>query len=224
MPLLSSSVMDPSSPGEMRLLEGTAKPSRPRETEREKRERERERERQRQRSILICCEHFYRGSHAFEARNVQEELKSVERIESTCAAFAALLVGGSVVTWGDPSCGGDSNTVKERAVVLRKGCFPLCFRFRTMYAESLRSSSLFASLSFAHLLSCLAVSRIPGAASGCAPHPQHLLRFRSPPQRRKGGDLGLSCSRRGQQLGFGGAEGCQSVSSSALGSPACKRA
>ena len=28
MPLLSSSVMDPSSPGEMHLLEGTAKPSR----------------------------------------------------------------------------------------------------------------------------------------------------------------------------------------------------
>ena len=153
MPLLSSSVMDPSSPGEMRLLEGTAKPSRPRETERE---RERERERQRQGSILICCEHFYRGPHAFEARDVQEELKSVERIESTCAAFAALLVGGSVVTWGDPSCGGDSNTVKERAVVLCKACFPRCFRFRTMYAESFRSSSLLPSLSFAHLLSCLA--------------------------------------------------------------------
>ena len=35
-------------------------------------------------------------------------------------------------------------------------------------------------------------SRIPGAASGCPPDPQHLLRFRSSAQRREGGDLGLS--------------------------------
>ena len=67
-------------------------------------------------------------------------------------------------------------------------------------------------------------SRIPGAASGCPPDPQHLLRFRSSAQRREGGDLGLSCSGRGQQLGFVGAEGYPSVPSSALGSPACKRA
>ena len=48
MPLLSSSVMDPSSPGEMHLLEGTAKPSRyARGVGERERDRERERERQR---------------------------------------------------------------------------------------------------------------------------------------------------------------------------------
>ena len=37
------------------------------------------------------------------------------QIQSTSSAFAALLGDGSVVTWGDPSSGGDSSAVQGPA-------------------------------------------------------------------------------------------------------------
>ena len=40
--------------------------------------------------------------------------KSVVHIHSTYGAFAAILEGGTVVTWGYPSDGGDSSDVVEQ--------------------------------------------------------------------------------------------------------------
>ena len=48
--------------------------------------------------------------------------KSVVHIHSTYGAFAAILDGGTVVTWGYPSDGGDSSDVVEQLhSVARKG-------------------------------------------------------------------------------------------------------
>ena len=67
--------------------------------------------------ILICMRLHEAAkplpNHSWNPEVVQAKLKDVERIESTCAAFAALLKGGTVVTWGDASCGGDSSQVEE---------------------------------------------------------------------------------------------------------------
>ena len=39
---------------------------------------------------------------------VQDQLRSVQQVQATDGAFAAILEDGSVVTWGDPLSGGDS--------------------------------------------------------------------------------------------------------------------
>ena len=42
------------------------------------------------------------------------QLKNVQQIQATAAAFAAILVDGSVVTWGHANVGGDSSDVKDQ--------------------------------------------------------------------------------------------------------------
>ena len=44
---------------------------------------------------------------------VQDQLKGVQQIQATVAAFAAILADGSVVTWGLTACGGDSSAVQD---------------------------------------------------------------------------------------------------------------
>ena len=39
-------------------------------------------------------------------------LSGVQRLESSSAAFAAILADGSATTWGDPNCGGDCSEVQ----------------------------------------------------------------------------------------------------------------
>ena len=43
---------------------------------------------------------------------MQDRLKNVQQIQCCVAAFAAILVDGSVVTWGRAICGGDSRAVQ----------------------------------------------------------------------------------------------------------------
>ena len=45
---------------------------------------------------------------------VQDQLKGVQKIQATHAAFAAILADGSVVTWGDAGHGGDSSAVRDQ--------------------------------------------------------------------------------------------------------------
>ena len=45
---------------------------------------------------------------------VQDQLRSVQKIESSFGAFAAILADGSVIAWGDPSYGGDSSQVRAQ--------------------------------------------------------------------------------------------------------------
>ena len=45
---------------------------------------------------------------------VQDQLKSVQQIQASGGAFAAILGDGSVVTWGKATCGGDSSAVQEQ--------------------------------------------------------------------------------------------------------------
>ena len=45
---------------------------------------------------------------------VKQHLKNVRQIQATRDAFAALKADGSVVTWGDPDCGGDSRNVQDQ--------------------------------------------------------------------------------------------------------------
>jgi len=45
---------------------------------------------------------------------IEHQLKSVQEVQATSRAFAAVLADGSLVTWGDPRFGGDSSTVKDR--------------------------------------------------------------------------------------------------------------
>ena len=45
---------------------------------------------------------------------VQDQLRNVQQVNATRAAFAAILGDGSVVTWGDFTEGGDSNGVKDQ--------------------------------------------------------------------------------------------------------------
>ena len=45
---------------------------------------------------------------------MQDQLKGVQKVQGSYAigAFAAILSDGSVVTWGDEDCGGDSSEVQ----------------------------------------------------------------------------------------------------------------
>ena len=49
-----------------------------------------------------------------DSSRVLEQLRNVEHIQATLAAFAAILESGSIVTWGDPEYGGDSSQVQEQ--------------------------------------------------------------------------------------------------------------
>ena len=48
-----------------------------------------------------------------DSSQVQDQLKNVQKISGTSAAFAAILGDGSVVTWGQPARGGDSSRVQD---------------------------------------------------------------------------------------------------------------
>ena len=55
------------------------------------------------------------GDADCDSSRVQDRLKGVQQVRATIvSAFAALLADGSVVTWGDPDCGGDSSDVQDR--------------------------------------------------------------------------------------------------------------
>ena len=43
-----------------------------------------------------------------------EQLRNARQIQSTYTAFAAILVDGSVVTWGAPGNGGNSEAVQDQ--------------------------------------------------------------------------------------------------------------
>ena len=45
---------------------------------------------------------------------VQHQLRSVQQVQATDRAFAAIREDGSVVTWGRPLCGGDSSEVQDK--------------------------------------------------------------------------------------------------------------
>ena len=45
---------------------------------------------------------------------MQEHLTSVQHIQATRFAFAAILESGAVVTWGNPRAGGDSCQMQEQ--------------------------------------------------------------------------------------------------------------
>ena len=51
-----------------------------------------------------------------DSSQVQDQLQGVKAIQSTDAAFAALLADGRIVTWGDPDSGGDSQAVQDELV------------------------------------------------------------------------------------------------------------
>ena len=45
---------------------------------------------------------------------MQDQLKNVQQIQASCGAFAAILLDGSVVTWGIADYGGDSSSVQHQ--------------------------------------------------------------------------------------------------------------
>ena len=49
-----------------------------------------------------------------DSSTVQHQLKNIQHICGTTGAFAAILEGGSVVTWGNPDYGGDSSRVQDQ--------------------------------------------------------------------------------------------------------------
>ena len=61
------------------------------------------------------------GHPAFggDSSAIQGQLKSVQKIQATGDAFAAILADGSVVTWGEPENGGDCSAVHAQ---LRNVC------------------------------------------------------------------------------------------------------
>ena len=59
--------------------------------------------------------HFTQRHAAFTrpGAGVQAHLHSVQHIQSTTRAFAAIRSDGQVVAWGDPAAGGDCSKVQE---------------------------------------------------------------------------------------------------------------
>ena len=45
---------------------------------------------------------------------MQDRLTSVRQIQASDEAFAAVLIDGSVITWGDKHYGGDSSSVQDQ--------------------------------------------------------------------------------------------------------------
>ena len=54
------------------------------------------------------------GGSGGDSSSVQDRLGNVPQVQATCAAFAAILADGSVVTWGNPANGGDSSAVQDQ--------------------------------------------------------------------------------------------------------------
>ena len=52
---------------------------------------------------------------------MQDQLKSVQQIQASRGAFAAILADGSVVTWGNPKVGGDSRAVQDEPTAVQHG-------------------------------------------------------------------------------------------------------
>ncbi|CAE7341260.1 unnamed protein product [Symbiodinium natans] len=50
----------------------------------------------------------------------QDQLRSVQKVQATDCAFAAILEDGSVVTWGLPAFGGDSSAVQDKLIRVRQ--------------------------------------------------------------------------------------------------------
>ena len=67
---------------------------------------------------LFCCggdRVVTWGDRDCDSSKVQDQLKGVQQVQATRGGvFAALLADGSVLTWGDPDCGGDSSEVQDR--------------------------------------------------------------------------------------------------------------
>ena len=55
-----------------------------------------------------------------QSAGVQDELRNVQEVHATAYAFAAILADGTVVSWGNPFCGGDCDgtAVLDGAAVL----------------------------------------------------------------------------------------------------------
>eukprot|EP00435_Cladocopium_sp_Y103_P055675 s620_g18.t1 len=53
---------------------------------------------------------------------VQDQLKNVQQVAGSAAAFAAVLADGSVVTWGNPDFGGDSSEVQHQLQNVQQVC------------------------------------------------------------------------------------------------------
>ena len=51
---------------------------------------------------------------AVTVRQFEISSRGVQHIQATWGAFAAILADGSVVTWGDADCGGDSSAVQDQ--------------------------------------------------------------------------------------------------------------
>jgi len=49
----------------------------------------------------------------WDSTAVQDQLMHVQQVHATHSAFAAILAGGTVVTWGNPKTGGASTAVQE---------------------------------------------------------------------------------------------------------------
>ena len=47
---------------------------------------------------------------------MKDRLKKVQQLRATFSAFAAILVDGSVVTWGNPDESGESSAVQDQLV------------------------------------------------------------------------------------------------------------
>lgn len=54
------------------------------------------------------------GSPEASECHVQDRLYGVREICGTYAAFAAILDDGTLVTWGDVRCGGDSDAIQDQ--------------------------------------------------------------------------------------------------------------
>ena len=54
------------------------------------------------------------SSFGADSSQAQEQLRNVQQIQATGAAFAAVLESGHVVSWGRASYGGDSSHVQEQ--------------------------------------------------------------------------------------------------------------
>ena len=49
-----------------------------------------------------------------DSSRVQDQLRNVQQVHGTCAAFAAILADGFVLTWGHPNFGGDCSAVQHQ--------------------------------------------------------------------------------------------------------------
>ena len=51
---------------------------------------------------------------------MQDQLKSIQQIQASNGAFAAILSDGSVVTWGRRNAGGDSRAVRNQLKIVQQ--------------------------------------------------------------------------------------------------------